>query len=285
MPEAVRIDDLVISRATPSEWAAVVEWAAAEGWNPGARDTGAFFAQDPDGFFLGRVNGEPASAVSVVNYGSEFAFLGFYLVRPELRGHGFGVATWEAGLKHAGDRVIGLDGVPAQQDNYRRSGFELAYRSARFLGVPRLPLPDDTVTALAPTDFAALLPYDAACGPADRPGFLTVWLTEPGHRVFARIVRGEITGYAVLRPARTTLRVGPLFADAPADARQLLAAVAAHAAGMPLAVDVPLDNAPAVSLMAEAGLEPSFETARMYTGPVRPFHRERVYGVTTLELG
>ncbi|MFE4457384.1 GNAT family N-acetyltransferase [Nocardia tengchongensis] len=285
MPETARIDDLVISRATPGEWATVVGWAAAEGWNPGQRDTTAYFAQDPDGFLLGRVNGEPATAVSVVNYGAEYAFLGFYLVRPDLRGRGFGLATWEAGLKHAGGRVVGLDGVPGQQDNYRRSGFELAYRSARFIGVPRLPLPDDAVTALGPADTAELLPYDSACYPADRPEFLHAWLTEPGHRTFARIVDGSVTGYAVLRPARDSLRVGPLFADTPADARQLLAALAAHAAGMPLAVDVPLDNEPAVRLMEEAGLAPSFETARMYTGPVREHHRERVFGVTTLELG
>ncbi|GAB2544648.1 GNAT family N-acetyltransferase [Nocardia heshunensis] len=285
MPDAVRIDDLVISRATPAQWAAVVAWAADEGWNPGARDVTAFFTQDPDGFFLGRVNGEPATAVSVVNYGDEFAFLGFYLVRPDLRGRGFGLATWAAGMKHAGDRVVGLDGVPDQQDNYRRSGFELAYRSARFTGVPRLPLPDDTIAALDPADFVALLPYDAECGPADRPAFLTAWLTEPGHRTFARIVDGRVTGYATLRPARESLRVGPLFADTPLDARQLLAALAAHAAGIPLTIDVPLDNEPAVRLVTEAGLRPSFETARMYTGPVRPFRRERVFGVTTLELG
>ncbi|MET8424353.1 GNAT family N-acetyltransferase [Nocardia sp. NPDC004860] len=285
MPDAVRIDGLVIARATPAEWATVVEWAAAEGWNPGLRDVTAYFAQDPDGFLLGRVNGEPATAVSVVNYGDDYAFLGFYLVRPDLRGRGFGLATWEAGLKHAGERVVGLDGVPAQQDKYRRSGFELAYSSARFVGVPRLPLPDDTVTALAPADFAALQPYDSACYPADRPVFLSAWLAEPGHRTFARIVDGTVTGYATLRPARDSLRVGPLFADTPGDAHQLLAALAAHAAGMPLAVDVPLDNEPAVRLMEAAGLTPSFETARMYTGPVRAYHRERVYGATSLELG
>ncbi|GAB0101376.1 GNAT family N-acetyltransferase [Nocardia sp. JMUB6875] len=285
MPDAVRIDDLVIARATPAEWATVVGWAAAEGWNPGARDVTAFFAQDPDGFFLGRVNGEPATAVSVVNYGDEFAFLGFYLVRKDLRGRGFGLATWEAGMKHAGDRVVGLDGVPDQQDNYRRSGFELAYNSARFTGVPRLPLPDNTVTALSPTDFAVLHPYDSACHPADRPDFLTAWLNEPGHRTFARIVDGTVTGYTTLRPARDSLRVGPLFADTPADGRQLLAALAAHAAGMPLAVDVPLNNEAAVRLMEEAGLKPSFETARMYTGPVREYRADRIFGVTTLELG
>jgi hypothetical protein len=34
---------------------------------------------------------------------------------------------WNAAIAHAGPRVIGLDGVVAQQQNYARSGFKLAY--------------------------------------------------------------------------------------------------------------------------------------------------------------
>lgn len=48
---------------------------------------------------------------------------------------------------------------------------------------------------------------------------------------------------------------------------------------------MPETNAPAVALVEKLGLTPSFETARMYTGPVRPFAVDRVHGVTTLELG
>ena len=108
---------LEVTRASVADWGIVREWAAAEGWNPGLDDAPAFFAQDPEGFFLGRVDGEPVSAISVVNYSDAYAFLGFYLVRPDLRGLGHGLATWRAGLAHAGDRTVGLDGVPDQQDN------------------------------------------------------------------------------------------------------------------------------------------------------------------------
>ncbi|MFE4724235.1 GNAT family N-acetyltransferase, partial [Streptomyces sp. NPDC056728] len=132
---------LDITRATLDDWAVISGWAAEEGWNPGLADARSFFAQDPDGFFIGRVDGEPASAISVVNYGDDYAFLGFYLVRPDLRGRGYGIATWKAGLAHAGSRTVGLDGVPAQQDNYRKSGFELAHTTVRYAGVPQAPRP------------------------------------------------------------------------------------------------------------------------------------------------
>ncbi len=48
---------------------------------------------------------------------------------------------------------------------------------------------------------------------------------------------------------------------------------------------MPESNAEAVALAEARGMKPTFDTARMYTGPVRDFARERVFGVTSLELG
>jgi GNAT superfamily N-acetyltransferase len=278
-------EDLVVSRAGLDDWPVISGWAAAEGWNPGLADGPAFFAQDPDGFFLGRIDGEPVSAISVVNYGTDYAFLGCYLVRPDLRGRGHGLATWKTALAHAGDRTIGLDGVVAQQDNYRRSGFELAHRTVRFTGTaPAVEAPAE-VTAVRPADLADLTAYDGACTPADRPRFLAHWLTGPGHHAVVRRTGGRVTGYGVIRPGHDALRIGPLFADTPEDARAVFAALTTEAAGREVAVDVPETNPAGVALAEEAGFTPSFETARMYTGPVRPYAQERVFGVTTLELG
>ncbi|MFF8831052.1 GNAT family N-acetyltransferase [Streptomyces sp. NPDC015131] len=276
-----------VSRATPEEWALVGGWAAAEGWNPGASDAECFFAQDPDGFFLGRVAGErePVSAISVVTYDDRYASLGFYLVRPDVRGRGYGLATWRAALAHAGDRTVGLDGVPEQQDNYRRSGFALEHRTARYVGRVAPRGPGAGVVPAAEAGLAALAAYDGGCHPADRPRFLERWLTAPGHRALARVVDGRVTGYGVIRPARDEARVGPLFADGPGDAEALLDALVDGFGAERIAVDVPEPNAAAVAMAVARGLEPSFATARMYTGPVRPFARERVYGITTLELG
>ncbi|MEH0420694.1 GNAT family N-acetyltransferase [Streptomyces sp. B21-083] len=300
-PLAPVSDDLVVTRATPEDWPVVTGWAADEGWNPGLSDSAGFFAQDPEGFFVGRVGGEPVSAISVVNYGAAYAFLGFYLVRPDLRGRGYGITTWKTALAHAGSRTVGLDGVVAQQDNYRRSGFELAYRTVRFTGTaPAADIPAQ-VRPVRPTDLAAITAYDTLCTPADRPRFLEHWLTAPGHRAFLCETGADadadadgggsgpgsrtVTGYGVVRPGRDAPRIGPLFADTAADARALFAALIADAARTGVAIDVPEPNTAAVAMVREAGFTPSFETARMYTGPVREFARERVFGVTTLELG
>ncbi|MEV6836599.1 GNAT family N-acetyltransferase [Streptomyces sp. NPDC051133] len=277
--------DLVVTQATLADWPVISGWAAAEGWNPGLSDGPAFFAQDPDGFFLGRIDGEPVSAVSVVNYGAGYAFLGCYLVRPDLRGQGHGLTTWKTALAHAGERTVGLDGVVAQQDNYRESGFELAYRTVRFSGTAPGAEAPAGIRPAGPADLAAITAYDGACSPADRPRFLAEWLTGPGHRALVRHDGGRLTGYGVIRPGHDSLRIGPLFADTADDARALFAALTADVAGREVAIDVPEPNAAGVALAEEAGFRASFETARMYTGPVREHARERVFGVTTLELG
>jgi GNAT superfamily N-acetyltransferase len=281
--------ELVVSRATLDDWRLMEEWAAEEGWNPGRGDTECFHPTDPAGFFLGRLDGRPVSAVSVVRYSAQYAFLGYYLVHPEHRGRGLGLATWQQAVPHAGERTVGLDAVPAQEATYRRSGFTAAHRTVRFGGRPqsaatRTEEGPQTVP-VTPDRAEAVAAYDRECFPADRSGFVARWLTAPGHVTRAVLRDGRLTGYGVLRAARDGYRVGPLFADTAEDAEALFDALAAQADGAEVAVDVPEHNEAALALVTERKLTPSFETVRMYTGPVPASRTERVFGVTSLELG
>src|SRR5271169_1514028 len=103
-------DQLTIRVMDRSEIPIAGDWAAAEGWNLGLDDAACFATVDPNGFYIGELDGVAASTVSVVNYDDRFAFLGFYIVRPDLRGCGYGLRTWRAAIAHAGSRTIGLDG-------------------------------------------------------------------------------------------------------------------------------------------------------------------------------
>jgi hypothetical protein len=66
--------------------------AASEGWNPGLHDAKCFYYVDPHGFLVGLLNGEPVGCISAVSYEGVFGFIGFYIVVPEHRGKGFGMA-------------------------------------------------------------------------------------------------------------------------------------------------------------------------------------------------
>jgi GNAT superfamily N-acetyltransferase len=270
----------------PDEISIAVDWAAAEGWNPGLADHVCFATVDGEGFFIGELDGVPAATVSCVNYGAHFAFLGFYIVREDLRGRGLGLRIWNAAIAHAGSRVIGLDGVVAQQDNYRKSGFELAYPNVRYGGtVAGLHMPQADVVALSELPFAAVEAYDATVFPAPRTAFLRAWIGSPGHVARALLRDGELAGWGVIRPCRKGWKVGPLVADDRAAAEAVLSALLADIGGGEIFLDAPSINLEAVALAEDSGLTPVFETARMYTGAIPPLRLERVFGVTTFELG
>jgi GNAT superfamily N-acetyltransferase len=278
--------DLRIRAMRPDEIAIAADWAAAEGWNPGLADAACFVAVDPEGFHIGERDGAPAATVSCVHYDAHFAFLGFYIVRPDLRGRGYGLRIWNAAIARAGSRVIGLDGVVAQQENYKKSGFSLAYANVRYGGNVAAPArPSAAVVPLTEIPFAAVEADDATVFPAPRAAFLRAWIAAPGHLGRALVRDGKLAAWGVIRVCRTGWKIGPLVADDRDAAETVLAALVVAAGGGEVFLDVPSVNREAVALAESLGLAPVFETARMYTGAIRPVRVERVFGVTTFELG
>jgi len=280
------MNGLRIRSMRPDEISIAVSWAAAEGWNPGLADDLCFAAADPDGFFIGELDGAPAATVSCVNYGESFAFLGFYIVREDLRGRGYGLRIWDAAINHAGSRVIGLDGVVAQQENYRKSGFKLAYANVRYGGAVEAPAASrGAVIALGDLPLAAVEAYDATVFPAPRTAFLRCWVGTPAHVGRALLRDGALAGWGVIRPCRKGHKIGPLFADDRAAAEAVLSALLASVGEGEVFLDVPSINRDAIALAEALGLAPVFETARMYTGAIPHLQLERVFGVTSFELG
>jgi hypothetical protein len=208
------------------------------------------------------------------------------MVREDLRGRGYGLRIWNAAIAHAGPRVIGLDGVVAQQQNYRMSGFELAYANVRYGGTVAAPdAPQAGVIALTDVPLAMVEAYDATVFPAPRSAFLRNWIGAPGHIGRALMRDGGLAGWGVVRPCRKGCKIGPLVADDRATAEAVLSALLAGVGGGEIFLDVPCINRDAVALARDLGLAPVFETARMYTGAIPPLRLERVFGVTTFELG
>ncbi|MDH2341248.1 GNAT family N-acetyltransferase [Bradyrhizobium sp. SSUT77] len=280
------MSDLQIRNLRPEELSLAVDWAAAEGWNPGLSDPACFAIPDAQGFFVGEIDGEPVATVSCVNYDDRFAFLGFYIVRSGFRDRGHGLRIWNAAIAHAGARVIGLDGVVAQQDNYQKSGFQLAYANIRYGGIVAAPLrPPADVVALDTIPFALVEADDATVFPAPRRSFLRAWIGTSGHLGRALLRDGKLAAWGVIRPCRTGRKIGPLVADDRAAAEAVAQALLASAGGGEVFLDVPAVNREAILLAQSLGLTPVFETARMYTGPIPPLRIDRLFGVTSFELG
>jgi predicted N-acetyltransferase YhbS len=261
-----------------------IDWAAGEGWNPGLHDVRAYRTVDAGGWLVGDVDGVPVGSITALRYDESFAFIGFYIVKPEHRGKGYGLALWEAAMEHVRGCNVGLDSVLAQVDNYARSGFVLDVRNARYRGIGGCAMVGGSAIVTS-ADLPEIAVYDRTCFPAAREAFLRSWLTLPDS--FSRIARdgGEVVGYGTIRRCREGWKIGPLFANDAAVARRLFGDLCSCADGESLYLDVPISNAPAVDLATASGMEIAFETARMYTRGRPTFAADRVFGVTSFELG
>ena len=126
---------------------------------------------------------------------------------------------------------------------------------------------------------------DATVFPAPRPAFLRAWIGAPGHVGRALVRDGRLAAWGVIRPCRKGRKIGPLVADDRAAAEAVLAALLAERGRRR---DLPRrsERQPRRGRAGvRTGLAPVFETARMYTGAIPPLRLERVFGVTTFELG
>jgi len=263
-----------------------IDWAAVEGWNPGLADAECFLQTDPDGFLMGFVDGRPVASLSVIAYDDQFGFLGFYIVHPDYRGLGHGWTLWQAGMEYLAGRTVGLDGVVAQQHNYAKSGFVLAHRNIRYGGRVTVDTSPDSLVPVTEIPLETLADYDAALFPARRAAFLRCWLG-PRRRFGLAAHRhgGAIAGYGVIRECRDGFKIGPLFADDVETADRLFRGLLAHTGSATVFLDPPEPNGAAVALAERYGLEPVFETARMYKGPPPALPLDRIFGISTFELG
>ncbi|MBS0550680.1 MAG: GNAT family N-acetyltransferase [Proteobacteria bacterium] len=276
-----------IAVGSADDVARMAEWANDEGWNPGNTDAQAFFATDPGAFHIGRLDGKPVACVSVVKYGAGFGFLGFYIARPEIRGKGYGIQVWDAGMRRMAGRNVALEGVVAQQHNYRKSGFRTIWNTVRHEGKPAALAPPAGVTLADARGIAfdKLAAYDRRFFPEARDSFLAPWIALRERQSMVAVRDGSLAGFGVIRACRAASRIGPLYAASPEIALALVSALAAKAGASTVAVDIPDNNKAALAMAEQAGLKPAFETARMYTGAVPEIDRDGLFGVTSLELG
>jgi GNAT superfamily N-acetyltransferase len=264
-----------------------IDWAASEGWNPGLYDADCFYAADPTGFLIGEINHEPIATISAVKYGETFGFIGLYIVKPDYRGKGYGIQIWNAALQYLAGRNIGLDGVVAQQSNYQKSGFKLAYRNIRYEGVSGGHPPENAaIINLSHVPFKVVDAYDRSFFPEKRSQFLQSWLNQPRSIALGIMQDGALSGYGMIRGCRSGYKIAPLFADSPELAESLFMALQSQVKpGEPIYLDAPEVNQDAIALAEKYPMKLVFETARMYTGAFPDLPLNRLFGVTSLELG
>lgn len=265
----------------------LLDWSAAEGWNPGLHDAECFFNTDPQGFFIAKnPGGELIGGISAVAYDDEFGFVGFFIVIPSRRGHRVGLSLGYHALNYLDDRVVGLDGVPEKVRNYETHGFKMAYNNIRYQGVSGGGRVVDGLVAAESLPFDLLNAYDRRHFPADRRRFLALWLAGADRSALASLdEKGGIEGYGVIRRCRVGHKIGPLFANNKASAEKVLdGLLSTIPVGEMFFIDIPAVNEAAMAMARHRRLEPVFRTSRMYDRPV-DLPVDGIFGVTSFELG
>ena len=282
--------DLLVRSMRREELDELVEWAAAEGWNPGLYDADIFWATDSNGFIAAELEGVMIGGGSIVSYGGNYGFMGFFIVHPDFRGHGLGNHLWHERLRLLLARlhepaVIGMDGVFDMQSYYAKGGFEFAGRDLRFEGLGVSVVPPQNIVPLTEVPFETVEKYDRAHFPTARSAFLRLWIEPKGGFSRAAMKNGRFAGFAVMRPCRTGYKIGPLFADDASIARDLYVSLCSEVPGEPVFLDVPENNPDALALARDQGMNEVFGCAKMYYGPAPVLPELEIFGVTTFELG
>ncbi|MEZ5525105.1 MAG: GNAT family N-acetyltransferase [Pseudomonadales bacterium] len=288
-------NELVIRHMSRLEMDQLIDWATLEGWNPGLHDAELFWANDPEAFIAANLESELIGGGAITSYSGEFGFMGFFIVRPEFRGHGFGNTLWHARRDRLINRLrpsatIGMDGVFNMQEYYAKGGFVFSHRNLRFCheesaSTTTLPVSDPHIVPLTGIPFEQLLNYDRSCFPALRPTFLEGWIKQPDSLALGYLHDNQLQGYGVVRRCREGHKIGPLFADDAKIANNLYTRLANFASGGPVFLDVPENNPGAMALAKRHRMSEVFGCARMYLGPFPDINHARIFGITTFELG
>ncbi|MEM7599929.1 MAG: GNAT family N-acetyltransferase [Verrucomicrobiota bacterium] len=286
----MNLDSLILRPLTRDELDLAIDWAAAEGWNPGLHDADVFWNTDPEGFVGAELNGELVATGSIVSYGGCYGFMGFFIVRQDLRGKGIGTKLWFYRRDRLHERlqdgkIIEMDGVFDMQDWYAKGGFAFSHRDLRMEGVgassPEIP----GILSLKEVPFEVVASYDCEIFGCSRDSFLGPWISMHDASSLGYLQDGRLKGIGTIRACREGYKIGPLFADDPGIADALFRQLSSTVAGQPIWLDIPDVNQAAVALAQTHGLEEVFGCARMSYGGVPDIPWRKVYGITTFELG
>lgn len=268
----------------------LIEWARAEGWNPGIHDADLFYQADPEGFYGYFDQQTMIAGGSLVSYDGNFGFMGLFIVSPEYRGKGIGRDLWFLRRDHLLQRLkpnasIGMDGVLAMQKFYAKGGFEIAFRDERYALQGTAGERAMNVYPMAEEDMPQVLDLDVQCFGFNRGHFMRQWIQQAQAITLVYRENQKVMGFAVMRKAQDGYKIGPLFADNEHIAQSLYSSCLHAAPGETVYLDIPVTNAAALQMVKHMGATYVFECARMYYGTAPELPIEKIFGITSFELG
>lgn len=234
------------------------------GWNVVECDWRRLHANPQTTVLTGYIDGELAATASVTCYGETLGWIGMLLVDDHWRDNGHDRAMFDRALKYATDATpaaIGLDANEQDQSIYTEQGFVEASPIERRTGtVPNGSMPART-SRITAADHEEIVAYDRHHVPVDRGCLLQQLLGETGTTGVV-VKDGTVEGYAIVRPGREQLHVGPIVATTAGVLDQLLKGLGAVLEGASIVTDI-IPTEPTAAAFDAVGIETERTLTRM----------------------
>lgn len=231
----------------------------------------------------------------VVGVGSGIAFgrlgmVGNMIVDPALRRRGIGSAILDAVLEFLDEHRctrLELSATDEGRPLYARAGFAPTEPGVSAV-LPRVAAiahgEGADLTDAGPGALDELAAYDAPRFGGDRSPLLATMLADPERPLVVARHAGALVGWSWLRPEAE--RVGPLVADTPDFATELVAAAMRRLPGtQPLRLNMPAANRAGAARLRELGAELEPWRGRMARGAQVPRREDAIYANAVGALG
>ena len=242
-------------------------------------------------FKLGRafaveIDGQLAGTALWWPYGDRHASAGMIIVSSRYQRRGIGRALMDALLADAAGRTIILNSTDEGLELYKRLGF-VAHGHVNQHQAILARSPDvegaDGIRGLLPADRSAIYDLDHAASGMDRRALIDALFAIGEFKV---IDRGcGICGYGCVRTWGRGVVIGPVVAGDVADARALIAVLAAEHVGQFVRIDVP-DAIGVFPWLESIGLPKVNQVVAMALGPLPPRAAgARLFALSNQSLG
>jgi GNAT superfamily N-acetyltransferase len=289
MPVMVRTDALRAAPLREEHAGDAVRLSAEAGWNQTDDDWRAMIRH---GHGWGRFtqNGQLVATTLMLPYAQRIAWLAMVLVAERHRHQGIASALMSQALQRCDELGLhaGLDATPDGRRVYRPHGFNDLFGLQR-LQCPRpRPRPVEvegvSLRELGAIDARRVIELDAEVFGVPRTEIVRYLLDAAPQRAVVAKSAGRLVGFALARPGRRALHLGPITANRAEIAQALVSRALSGAQGA-IVIDVPDAQDRFQAWLTSAGFLPVRPFTRMLRGIAELGDPERIFAVAGPELG
>jgi len=265
----LELKNILIGQMEEADIPGAMQLVQAENWNQTKDDWQMFLNLNCNLCLVARYKGAIIGTVTAINYKDQVAWIGMMLVSKKFRGLGISKNLLNTIIEKLADcKSIKLDATAAGIPVYKKLGFQEELEINRMVTTNFNGVTNgkniDTVKPISPDDVEELLKLDINIFGVNRSDLINSLTNRTGDKAWCIVRHDQIVGYALGRPGLNFFQLGPLIADTPVDAINLMEVILEQFVAQPLVIDVLHDQVELKTRLACLGFSYQRSFIRMY---------------------